>query len=194
MHHLYLSYQPDTNAFQKERDALESWCKKEAVEYNIITENFSERVSKPQIEKLLRPVHIGDIVIATHLTRLGRSIKMLMNVLQTIYCKGAEVFCLDTGTISKDILKSLELVENIDKQIRSERSMEGLQKAAHQGKQFGRPVGRKKIPEKNVLYGKTELIDKMIADGISKTEIAKRLDVSRGTIISYLKSTKEDNS
>lgn len=187
MHHLYLSYQPSETSLRKEREALEGWCREGGIkEYDILTENFSERVSKAQIVRLLRPVRCGDVVVATHLTRLGRSIKMLMTVLQTIYSKGAEVFCLDSGIVSRDILKSLELVQNIAQNIRSERSNEALNKAKADGKQFGRPAGRKKAPEKNVLYGKTELLEKLVAEGLTKSEIARRLDVSRGTVVNYL--------
>lgn len=156
------------------------------MDYDIITESFSHRVSKKQINKLLRPVHSGDIVVATRFTRLGRSIKMLITVLQTIYDKGADILCLDIGIVDKDVLKSLQLVQVIDQDIRKERSIESRLKAAENGKQIGRPLGKKKAPEKNVLYGKTELLEKLIADGVSKSEIARRLDVSRGTIVNYL--------
>lgn len=202
MHHLYLSYQPSEDSLRKEREALEGWCREEGVkDYEILEENLtSGRISQRQLTKLLSPVREGDTVVATSLSRLGRGINMLLSVLKILHGKGAGIITIDDGRIFRpddetaSFIADMEAFTRLNVKIKAERSSEALDRAKADGKRFGRPVGRKKAPEKNVLYGKTELLEKLIADGVSKSEIARRLDVSRGTIVNYLSGTCKCNS
>lgn len=194
MHHLYLSYQADEASLRKEREALESWCTDRGIgEFAILDEKLtSGRISQRLINKLLKQVHPGDTVVATSLSRLGRSMNMVLGVLKMLHDKGSSIVTIDDGrTLAPDdntaaFIADMELFSGLATRIKAERSNESLSKAKADGKRFGRPVGRKTAPEKNVLYGKTQLLEKMIADGVSKSEIAKRLEVSRGTITNYL--------
>lgn len=202
MHHLYLSYQPSETSLRKEREALEGWCREGGVkDYEILEENLtSGRISQRQMAKLLSPVREGDTVVATSLSRLGRGINMLLSVLKILHGKGAGIITIDDGRIFRSddetaaFIADMEAFTRLNVKIKAERSNESLDRAKADGKRFGRPVGRKKAPEKNVLYGKTQLLEKMVAEGLSKTEIARRLDVSRGTIVNYLSGTCKCNS
>lgn len=181
---------------------MEGWCREEGVkDYEILEENLtSGRISQRQMTKLLSPVREGDTVVATSLSRLGRGINMLLSVLKILHGKGAGIITIDDGRIFRpddetaSFIADMEAFTRLNVKIKAERSSEALDRAKANGKQFGRPVGRKKAPEKNVLYGKTELLEKLIADGVSKSEIARRLDVSRGTIVNYLSGTCKCNS
>ena len=202
MNHLYLSYQPSETSLRKEREALEGWCKEGGIkDYKILEEKLIKgRISQYQLTKLLKPVLPGDTVVAASLSRLGRSINMLLSILKMLYGKGASIITIDDGRIFRpddataSFIADMEAFASLSVKIKAERSNEALDRAKADGKQFGRPVGKKKAPEKNVLYGKTELLDQMVAEGISKTEIARRLDVSRGTIVNYLSGTCKCNS
>ena len=197
MHHLYLSYQPFETSLRKECEALEGWCREGGIkEYEILEENLTTgRISQRQLTKLLKPVQPGDTVVAPSLSRLGRSINMLLSVLKMLCGKGASIITIDDRHIFRpddataSFIADMEAFASLSVKIKAERSNEALDRAKAGGKRFGRPAGRKKAPEKNVLYGKTELLEKLIAEGVSKSEIARRLDVSRGTIVNYLSGT-----
>lgn len=194
MHHLYLSYQPSETSLRKEREALEGWCREGGIkDYEILEENLtSGRISQRQLTKLLSHIREGDTVVATSLSRLGRGISMLLSILKMLYGKGASIITIDDGRIFRpddataSFIADMEAFASLSVKIKAERSNEALNKAKADGKQFGRPAGRKKAPEKNVLYGKTELLEKLVAEGLTKSEIARRLDVSRGTVVNYL--------
>lgn len=194
MHHLYLSYQPSETSLRKEREALEGWCREGGIEdYKILEENLtSGRISQRQMTKLLSHIREGDTVVATSLSRLGRGISMLLSILKMLYGKGVSIITIDDGRIFRpddataSFIADMEAFASLSVKIKAERSNEALNKAKADGKQFGRPAGRKKAPEKNVLYGKTELLEKLVAEGLTKSEIARRLDVSRGTVVNYL--------
>ena len=109
-----------------------------------------------------------------------------------LYGKGASIITIDDGRIFRpddataSFIADKEAFSGLSVKIKAERGNEALDKVKADGKQFGRPLGKKKAPEKNVLYGKSELLEKLLAEGVSKSEIARRLDVSRGTVVNYL--------
>ena len=195
MHHLYLSYQPSEISLRKEREALEGWCEKGGVkDYKILEEKLtSGRISQRQLAKLLSPVREADTVVATSLSRLGRSINMLIGILKILSSKGATVVTTDDGKLylpgksTEEFIANMEATAGIIRKIKAERSSEALDRAKADGKQFGRPLGKKKDPVKNVLYGKTDLLVRLRNEGLSPRRIADELGVSRGTVANYLK-------
>lgn len=195
MHHLYLSYQPSETSLRKEREALEGWCRESGIEdYEILEEDLTAgRILQSQLTKLLKPVLPGDTVVATSLSRLGRSINMLISILKILSEKGVTVITLDDGRhylpnkSTIDFITNLETTAGIIKKIKAERSTEALDRAKADGKQFGRPLGKKKDPAKNVLAGKTEQLVRLHNEGLSPQKIADELGVSRGTIVNYIK-------
>ena len=197
MHHLYISIVPDPEALQRERTGLVEWCRDNNVgRYAFLEENLEGRVTGRQINKLLRPVGQGDTVVASSLSRLGRSLTMVTSMLESILSRGASITCLDTGAVITDdqegraFLDSLRFAADLSARIRSERSNEALFAGRQAGRSHGRPAGSRRRPEKNVLYGKTETLEQLRSEGLSISEIARRLDVSRGTVSNYLSAHK----
>ena len=115
-------------------------------EREILHENLTGRISLYRISRLLKGVRAGDTVVAVSLSRLGRSIGMLTLVLETIFAKGAQVVCIDSGVLDRSVLESLRCVRDIDRDIRAERSAESLFRATAEGRKSGRPVGSKRQP------------------------------------------------
>lgn len=195
MHHLYLSYQPSETSLRKEREVLEGWCAESGVqEYAILEENLtSGRISQRQLTKLLKPVLPGDTVVATSLSRLGRSINMLLSVLKILHGKGVTVVTVNDGRVflpdgeTSSYIASMEFFATLATGIKVERGNEAIEKAKADGKQFGRPLGKKKDPAKIVLAGKTDRLVFLYNEGLSPAKIAEQLGVSRGTIVNYLK-------
>lgn len=196
MHHLYLSYQPSETSLRKERESLEGWCAERGVrKFAILEEKLTDgRISQRQLIKLLKPVQPGDTVVAPSLSRLGRSINMLLSVLKILHGKGVIVVTINDGRIflpdeaTASYITAMESFMALATGIKAERGNEAIDKARADGKQFGRPLGKKKDPLKNVLYGKTDLLIRLHNKGLSPQKIADRLGVSRGTVSNYLKS------
>lgn len=196
MHHLYLSYQSDKVALQKEREALEGWCEKGGIkDYKILEEKLTTgRISQKQITQLLSPVLSGDTVVVTSLSRLGRGINMLLSNLKMLHANSVSIITIDNGHIfppddtTASFIADMEIFTKLNIKIKTERSNEALSKARADGKQFGRPVGRKKIAEKNILYGKTEQLEDLYSKGYKPQKIAEILGVSRTTIGNYIKA------
>lgn len=197
MHHLYLSYQPSVSALEAERGEMVRWCEGRGVtDVAVIEEKLtSGRISQRQLTKLLRPVLPGDTVVATSLKRLGRSINMLLSVLKILHGRGVTIITVNDGRIflpdeaTASYISAMESFVALTTGIKAERGNEALDKAKADGKQFGRPLGKKKDPAKNVLYGKTDQLIRLHNEGLSPQKIADRLGVSRGTVANYLRSS-----
>lgn len=198
MHHLYLSYQPSVEALSTERGLLEGWCGKEGIkEFRILEEKLiGGRISPRMIERLLRDVEKGDTVVVYSLTRLGRSINMLVGVMRGIYEKGASIYTIDDARIFRadkqtdEFISGMELTSGLLTKIKTERNNEAMFTTRKKGMRQGRPVGARKKECKKVLFGKTDQIVKMRSKGMTLAEIAKALDVSSCTIHNYLASLK----
>lgn len=163
-------------------------------EYGIIEENLtSGRISQRQLNKLLKPVLPGDAVVAPSLSRLGRSINMLLSVLKMLYGRGVSIITINDGRIflpdetTASYIAAMESFVALTTGIKTERGNEAIEKAKADGKQFGRPLGKKKDPAKIVLAGKTDRLVFLYNEGLSPAKIAEQLGVSRGTIVNYLK-------
>lgn len=162
----------------QERDLAAAGCEKV----------FVEQVSSVDVtarEKLLEAleyVREGDTLVVTKLDRLARSVAHLLEILDTLTTKGANLRILsmgiDTGTATgKLMLTLLGGVAEFEREIMLERQREGIAKAKAQGKYKGRaPTARAKAQE----------VVRMHREGIGGTEIAKRIGIGRSSVYRIL--------
>lgn len=96
-------------------------------------------------------VHEGDLIICTELSRLGRSLIMIMNVLQHFLEKNVSVWTIKDGYKLGDDIQSKVLAfafglsAEIERKLISERTKQGLQRAKEKGVRIGRVKGRSKL-------------------------------------------------
>lgn len=64
---------------------------------------------------------------------------------------------------------------------------EALARKKAEGVPLGCPLGSRTAPERRKLYAKREMIERLLAKGVSKTEIARRCRVCRNTVAKYAK-------
>ena len=104
---------------------------------------------KRKLGKLLESVSTGDTIIVTELSRLGRSLMMILNVLQSLLEKGVKVIAIKEGYELGDNIQSKVLAfafglsAEIERTLLSERTKQGLERARKQGKQIDRRPGQK---------------------------------------------------
>lgn len=194
MHHLYISIHNNAVALQQERDALVSWCVENGVsEYDFIEDNLTiGRIPDKRVRKLLNPIRQGDTIVVSEISRLGRSLGMLQIVMNHLRDNECSIITLDGRTMEPNRTMSLfvnhlnDIVE-IERKIKAFRSSDVIYAKREEGASIGRPVGAKKKPEKNVLFGKTDQLISLHNEGLSPARIAAQLGVSRGTVANYLK-------
>lgn len=159
-----------------------------------IQETISGTISptKRNLGKLISNTQRGDTIICSELSRLGRSMFMIMSILNTLMENEVLVFTVKEGyklgqdLQSKVLAFAFSISAEIERTLISERTTEALKRVKSEGTKLGRPLGRKNHALK--LSDKKTQIIQMLADGMKKTYIAQYLNVSPSTLYSFMKT------
>src|SRR3974390_952499 len=135
----------------------------------------TKREGRGELELLLQFVRPGDELVVTRIDRLARSIGDLQDIVRTLKAKGVALRAteqpIDTSTAAgKCFLDMLGVFAEFETNLRRERQLEGIAKAKAAGVYKGR---KPSIDQAEV--------EKLKADGLRATEIAKRLNIGRAS-------------
>lgn len=150
----------------------------------------SKNYDKRQLGKLLKKIKENDILVCTEISRLGRSLFMVMEILNICMKKNCRVWTIkDNYRLGDDIQSKVlafafGLSAEIERNLISQRTKEALARKKEEGIVLGRPKGS--LSSYNKLTGKEKLITEMINSKCSIVSIAKKCHVNRGTIYRYL--------
>ena len=152
------------------------------------TKNYTKR----QLGNLLKKENKDDIIICSELSRLGRNLFMIMEILNICMTKECRVWTIkDNYRLGDDIQSKVlafafGLSAEIERNLISQRTKEALARKKAEGVILGRPKGRKSDPEKYKLSGKEILIKELLKNGTSKRKIAKICKVDRNTLSRFI--------
>ena len=133
----------------------------------------------------------GDVLVVSELSRLGRSMMDVMSTLHTLTEGGVKVYAvkgdyeLGDNLTSKMLAFVLTIAADIEGSLISARTKEALARKKAEGKVLGRPVGS---TSKSKLDGQEGRIKELLGYKVPKASIAKMLEVSRITLIDFIKS------
>ncbi|MCI1732986.1 MAG: master DNA invertase Mpi family serine-type recombinase [Bacteroidales bacterium] len=189
----YIRVSTDKQTVENQRFEIENFCtKKNIVVQQWIEETISgtKEPEKRALGKLLKRLNKGDILICSELSRLGRTLFMIMDILSACMKKEIQLWTIKDGyrlgsDISSKVLAfAFGLSAEIERNLISQRTKEALARAKAEGKILGRPKGKKS--QKVKLSGCEEIIQKMIQQNIHRKEIAKVLKVDRNTLHKFI--------
>src|SRR3974390_2148159 len=138
---------------------------------------------REELRTVLDFLRKGDVLMVTRIDRLARSIGDLQDIVRTVRAKGAALKAteqpIDTSTAAgKCFLDMLGVFAEFETNLRRERQLEGIAKAKAAGVYKGR---KPSIDQAEV--------EKLKADGLRATEIAKRLNIGRASVYRALAET-----
>ena len=192
----YIRVSTDRQTVENQRFEIENFCRREGIAVDgWIEETISgtKAYCKRRLGTLLRRVGKGDLIICAELSRLGRSLFMIMNILNVCMTKECRVWTIkDNYRLGDDIQSKVlafafALSAEIERNLISRRTREALARRKAEGAKLGRPRGRSS-PDKYRLHGKEKLIRHLIGEGVPKCEIAQRCKVSRNTLHLFIKT------
>lgn len=165
-----------------------------AMEQHNIDKWFMEKVSakdtnRPQLQAMLDYVREGDTIYIHDFSRLARSTKDLLEIVETLNSKNVTLKSnkenLDTSTpTGKLMLTMIGAINEFERANLLERQKEGIAIA----KQKGAYKGRKAI---EIDDSKFEIeYNKYMAREITKKELAERLNVSRPTLDKMIRAKR----
>lgn len=149
---------------------------------------------KRNLGPLLKIIKKDDIIISSEISRLGRDLYMVMDILHFCMEQGCVIytvkdrFILGNDIQSKVLAFAFGLSAEIERQMIRQRTKEGLRLRMKMGILLGRPIGSKSTDSRviRLLKEKKEEIITAVKWGASQREISKRLNIDRNTFARHL--------
>lgn len=147
--------------------------------------------SDRKLGELLSKVQKGDIIICSEISRLGRDLYMVMDILHKcmeLECKIYTVkdkFVLGDDMQSKVLAFAFGLSAEIERQMIRQRTREGLVLRVKEGVLLGRPPGVSGASESIKESDKDKIIEQYNW-GVPITRLAQNFKVHRNTMYKYL--------
>ena len=193
----YIRVSSDKQTVDNQRFEINRFCEQNKLEINDwIEETISgtKNYTKRQLGRLLRKVKKDDIIICSELSRLGRNLFMVMEILNLCMTKECRVWTVkDNYRLGDDIQSKVlafafALSAEIERNLISQRTREALARKKAEGVSLGRPYGSKNALCKHKLSGKEDKIRKMLNQDIPIVRIAAKMRVDRNTMSKFIKT------
>ena len=146
----YIRVSSDKQTVENQRFEINKFCEKQNIVINDwIEETISgtKNYTKRQLGRLLRKVHKDDIIICSELSRLGRNLFMIMEILNICMTKECRVWTIkDNYRLGDDIQSKVlafafGLSAEIERNLISQRTKEALARKKAEGAKLGHPRG-----------------------------------------------------
>lgn len=192
----YIRVSTDKQTVENQRFEIKNFCKRENLSIDgWIEETISgtKSYNKRALGRLLAKVQKDDMIICAELSRLGRNLFMIMEILNICMTKECKVWTIkDNYRLGDDIQSKVlafafGLSAEIERNLISQRTKEALAKRKADGVVLGRPKGRKTSLDKYKLASKKTLVVELLRNGTSQRKIAKICKVDRNTLARFLK-------
>ena len=200
MNYGYIRVSTDTQSVKNQRYEITQFCNQQSIAiHGWIQETISgtRAYNKRKLGRLLRRVRAGDLIICTELSRLGRNLFMVIEILNHCLGKECRVWTIKEGYRLGDDLESKVLAfafgisAEIERQLISQRTKEALRRKQEEGVSLGRPRGARN--RRYRLDNRAADIHRLLASGTPKSAIARRYRVSRKTLYNWLRRQEAGN-
>lgn len=191
----YIRVSTEAQNTENQKMEIEQFCKRRNISIDKWVEDVISGTKDPysrNLGKLIMENCVeGDTIICTELSRLGRSLLMVMNTLNYFLTHKVSVitikdnFNLSDDITSKVISFAFGLSAEIERQLISQRTKAALERARKEGKHIGRRKGRKSSSYKLDKFN--EIIAEEFLKGKSKNAIARQLGVNWHTVNTQIK-------
>ncbi len=189
----YIRVSTDRQTVENQRFEINEFCKKqEIVVDKWIEETISgtKEIENRKLGKLLNKMKKEDVLICSELSRLGRSLLMIMGILNQCMQNEVQVWTIkDNYRLGNDISSKVlafafGLSAEIERNLISQRTKEALARKKAEGVILGRPVGRKSTKVK--LTGQEKKITNLLNKNVSISAIGRILGVHRLTVSKFV--------
>lgn len=190
----YIRVSSDKQTVENQRFEISNFCRRE----NLIIDGWIEETisgtknyDKRKLGALLKKVGKGDIIICSELSRLGRNLFMIMEILNICMSKDCRVWTIkDNYRLGDDIQSKVlafafGLSAEIERNLISQRTKEALARKKAEGVKLGRKRGIRCRPNSKCA-ARHQFIVSQLDKGVSKRLIAKNVGVSKATLYRYL--------
>lgn len=168
----YIRVSSDKQTVENQRFEINNFCSRESIAIDgWIEETISgtKSYNKRELGKLLKRVQKDDLIICAELSRLGRNLFMIMEILNICMTKECRVWTIkDNYRLGEDIQSKVlafafGLSAEIERNLISQRTKEALARKKAEGAKLGRAEGSRNRQHK--LDGCGEKIQRLLLKG-----------------------------
>lgn len=194
----YIRVSSDQQTVENQRFEINNFCIREKISVDgWIEETISgtKNYNTRQLGKLLKMINKGDLIICAELSRLGRNLFMIMEILNICMSKECRVWTIkDNYRLGDDIQSKVlafafGLSAEIERNLISQRTKEALARIKAEGTDLGRKKGVRNKSLNKICKANHTFILKQLENGNSIPDIAKKIRVAKGTLYRYLAYT-----
>lgn len=187
----YIRVSTDRQTVENQRFEIRRFCRNNNLQVDkwiSETSSGAREINKRLLGKLLKGVRKDDLIICSEISRLGRSLFMIMSILNHCMEIGAKVWTvkdnyrLGDDITSKVLAFAFGISAEIERKLISQRTKEALARKKSEGVRLGRPPG----PGRRCLDGKEKQLKAMLSTGLSKVQIAKIYGINVSTLHEFL--------
>ncbi|MCA9945861.1 MAG: recombinase family protein [Anaerolineales bacterium] len=188
----YIRVSSDKQDLQKQEHLLLKYAQQQDLQINdFINIEISSRkgMKERRIDELLSRLNEGDILLVAELSRLGRNMFEVINIINQLSEQGVEVVFVRQPELStagphrKLLLAIYSYFAEAEREFISMRTKQGLAAARASGKKLGRPKGSR--DKERVLDPYREQIEEYLQLGLSLSRIRTILNPQLDKPISY---------
>lgn len=147
---------------------------------------------KRNLGPLLKLINEGDVIICSEISRLGRDLYMVMDILHFCMERKAVIytvkdkFVLGNDIQSKVLAFAFGLSAEIERQMIRQRTKEGLRLRVKMGVLVGRPLGTVADEPQDLNDEQKKLLIEQYKWGVPERRLAENFKVDRNTIARWL--------
>ena len=189
----YVRVSTDKQTVENQRYEIIRFCRKNDIKIDSWIEETTSGTKTPEKRRLgflLDTIIPNDLIICSELSRLGRSMLMIMSILSRCLTIGAKIWTIKDGYRLGDDIQSKVLAfafglsAEIERNLISQRTKEALARCKAEGMILGRRPG-KALRVK--LTSHEAEIERMIRDGWTKVAIGRYFGCHRQTVRIFIR-------
>lgn len=195
----YIRVSTEKQTVQNQKFEIRKYCKQHKIDFGKVvfiqeTASGIKDPKKRELNKLLMELKPKDTLIVTEVSRLGRKIMMVMNIIYSLVVRGIKVVAIKQGYEFKNdkisLLMAFVFAFSADDEhdLISMRTKVALKRKQSEGLVLGRQKGYH--PKNYKLTGKEKYIYNKLKHGMSKNALAKELHVEWETLNVFVNTNK----
>ena len=196
MNYGYIRVSSDKQTVENQRFEIQKFCESNNIHIDGWIEETISGVCSYRTRKLgtlLKRTKKDDIIICSELSRLGRNLFMIMEILNVCMSRGCRLWTIkDRYRLGDDINAKVlafafGLSAEIERNLISQRTREALARKRAEGVHLGRPRGCRPDIKYTRPYRFHKRIVELYNQGLTVYGVAKRLNLNSNTLLRYMK-------
>ena len=193
----YIRVSTASQDLESQKLAVMSYAQKEGIlidEFHEVVISSRKPDQRKNFDNMLSNLKAGDKLLVSELSRVGRSLGVIIQQVQKLLDQKIDFVAIKENLKlvdgkqdiqSKVMIAMFGLFAEVERDLISERTKEGLAKAKKAGKKLGRPKGQK---SKSKLDGQEQIITSYLDKKVSVLAISRILECSPTTLRHFIET------